>query len=169
MWLPNGKGDLLRRYGEHAQGKLVVVSLTTEPTFTFGNPVVVPSGRLQSAAVSAPNSPRRFDMHPDGAIIGTVESGQTLIRGACRPAHRGRLQLVRRAEGARADEIECRPPMKPAARGFDTASKWSRNRPPSLSRRSRHQSRGATRIARLCAAVIGRCFFEGIPHGRPPR
>ena len=61
-------------------GRLVVVSLTTEPTFTFGNPVAVPVGRLQTGAVSNPNSPRRFDLGPDGAITGTVESEQTSSR-----------------------------------------------------------------------------------------
>lgn len=56
--------------------RLVVVSLKTKPTFAFGNPVVVPSGTLQTAGGSAPIAPRRFDMAPDGAIIGPVEADQ---------------------------------------------------------------------------------------------
>ena len=74
VWLPNGKGLLYVDTATSPTGRLVAVSLTTQPTFTFGNPVVVPSGRLQTGSVGAPNSPRRFDMHPAGAIIGTVES-----------------------------------------------------------------------------------------------
>jgi hypothetical protein len=57
-------------------GELVIVHVTTEPTFAFGNPVVRPSGRLETGGVSAPNSPRRFDMAPDAAIIGIVEADQ---------------------------------------------------------------------------------------------
>ncbi len=51
------------------------MSLTTEPTVTFGDPVEVPSGRLEVSG--GLNVPRRFDIGPDGAIIGVVESGQT--------------------------------------------------------------------------------------------
>ena len=105
LWSPDGKDIVYVDTANPRAGRLVVVSLTTQPTFTFGNPVVVPSGTLQTGGVSAPNAPRRFDMAPDGAIIGTVESEQTLVRSARRPAHRGRPQLVRRAEGARADEV----------------------------------------------------------------
>jgi serine/threonine-protein kinase len=81
VWSPDGKSIV---YAENTSyttdprtGNLVVVSLTKEPTFTFGNPVVVPSGGLQTGGLSAPNSPRRFDIAPDGTIIGMVEADQS--------------------------------------------------------------------------------------------
>jgi eukaryotic-like serine/threonine-protein kinase len=81
LWSPDGKSIV---YAENTAvtadprtGGLVVVSLTTEPTLTFGNPVVVPSGGLQTGGLSAPNAPRRFDMAPDGTIIGIVEADQS--------------------------------------------------------------------------------------------
>ena len=77
LWSPDGKAILYVDMAYPRTGGLVVVSLTTEPTFTFGNPVVVPSGALQTGGVSAPYSSRRFDMAPDGAIIGTAEADQT--------------------------------------------------------------------------------------------
>ena len=51
------------------------MSITTQPTFTFGNPVAVQSGRLQLSG--GLNIPRRFDIGPDRAIIGVVDSVQT--------------------------------------------------------------------------------------------
>ena len=74
LWSPDGKGILYVDAANRGTGELVIVHLTTEPTFTFGNPVVRPSGRFQTGGVSAPNSPRRFDMAPDGTIIGIVEA-----------------------------------------------------------------------------------------------
>jgi hypothetical protein len=80
LWSPGGKSIV---YAENTSytadprtGNLVVAGLTTEPTFTLGNPVIVPTGRLQTGGQSAPNSPRRFDMAPDGTIIGMVEADQ---------------------------------------------------------------------------------------------
>jgi hypothetical protein len=51
------------------------MSLATQPTFTFGNPVAVPRGRLQ--LFGGLNVPRRFDIGPDRGIIGVVDSIQT--------------------------------------------------------------------------------------------
>ena len=76
LWSPDGKAIVYVDTTSSRAPRLVVVSLTTEPTFAFGNPVVVPSGTLQSGGGSAPRAPRRFDMAPDGAIIGTVEADQ---------------------------------------------------------------------------------------------
>ena len=80
LWSPDGKSIV---YAENTSytadprtGNLVVVSVTTEPTFTFGDPVVVPTGGLQTGGLSAPNSPRRFDIAPDATIIGMVEADQ---------------------------------------------------------------------------------------------
>jgi len=81
LWSPDGKSIV---YAENTSytadprtGNLVVVTLTTEPTFTFGNPVVVPSGGLQTGGLSAPNSPRRFDMAHDGTLLGMIEADQS--------------------------------------------------------------------------------------------
>jgi serine/threonine-protein kinase len=75
-WSPDGKEIFFVRgpAGTPAAGQLVVLSLTTQPTLTFGNPVAVSSGRLQlSGGLSVP---RRFDVAPDGGIIGVVDSAQ---------------------------------------------------------------------------------------------
>ena len=81
------EGHGLRRYDElGARHDSLSSSLTTEPTFAFGNPVVVPSGTLQTGGGSVPNAPRRFDMAPDGAVIGTVVDRPALV-AARRPAH----------------------------------------------------------------------------------
>jgi len=76
LWSPNGKAILYVDTTSSGASRLVVVSLTTEPMFAFGNPVVVPSGTLQTGGGSVPNAPRRFDMAPDRAIVGTVEAEQ---------------------------------------------------------------------------------------------
>ena len=77
VWSPDGKAIVYIDTARSGTGRLVVVNLTTEPTFAFGNPVVLPSGTLQTGGVSAPNAPRRFDMAPDGSIIGTVAADQS--------------------------------------------------------------------------------------------
>jgi serine/threonine-protein kinase len=74
LWSPNGKEILYVRSAPPA-GQLVAMSLTTHPSFTVGNPVAVPSGRLQLSA--GLHVPRRFDIAPDGAVIGVVDSPQT--------------------------------------------------------------------------------------------
>jgi len=76
LWSPDGKAIVYVDTTSSGAPRLVVVSLTTEPTFAFGNPVVVPSGTLQTGGGSVPNAPRRFDMAPDRAIVGTVEAEQ---------------------------------------------------------------------------------------------
>jgi eukaryotic-like serine/threonine-protein kinase len=48
-------------------GQLRVVSVATQPTFTFTDPVPVPRG----FGVSGPLNPREFDMTPQGLIVGT--------------------------------------------------------------------------------------------------
>jgi hypothetical protein len=81
VWSPDGNSLVYAEAASSATdprtGNLVVVRLTTEPTFTFGDPVVVPGGALQTGALSAPNAPRRFDMAPDGTIIGMVDASES--------------------------------------------------------------------------------------------
>jgi serine/threonine-protein kinase len=78
LWSPDGKSIVYAENTSYSPRtrNLVVVSVTTEPTFRFGNPVEVPSGGIQVNELSAPNAPRRFDMAPDGTIIGIAEADQ---------------------------------------------------------------------------------------------
>jgi eukaryotic-like serine/threonine-protein kinase len=76
LWSPNGK-EIFYVGSMQPAGQLVAMNLTTHPSFTVGNPVAVPSGRLQLSGGGGLHIPRRFDMGPDGAIIGVVDSAQT--------------------------------------------------------------------------------------------
>jgi Tol biopolymer transport system component len=69
VWSPDGS-QLFYVAGE----RLVVVSVTVQPTFTFGNPVTMPGGGLRFSAGLI--VPRRFDIGPDGGVIGVVDSVQ---------------------------------------------------------------------------------------------
>ena len=71
-WSPDGKDLYYATLGGAA--RLVVIGLTTQPTLAFGNPVTVASERLQIAA--GLGVPRRFDVGPDGVIIGVVDAVQ---------------------------------------------------------------------------------------------
>jgi eukaryotic-like serine/threonine-protein kinase len=75
LWSPDGK-ELF--YIPRPQG-LAVVSVATQPTFAFGNPVQVP--RPMAFQGAAPNVQRGFDISPDGKIVGVVGTIQT-ERGA---------------------------------------------------------------------------------------
>ncbi len=77
LWSQGGKAIVYVDTTSTVAPRLVVVSVTTEPTFAIGDPVVVPSGTLQTGGGSVPNAPRRFDMALDGSIIGTVEADQS--------------------------------------------------------------------------------------------
>ena len=54
--------------------RLVVVGVTTQPSFTFGNPALVPGG---FASNTTPAAPRNHDVTPDGKLITVVPSGKT--------------------------------------------------------------------------------------------
>ena len=49
-------------------GQLVARSVTTGPTFAFGNPVQIP----RTFPVAAPTTPRTFDITPDRRVIGVI-------------------------------------------------------------------------------------------------
>jgi serine/threonine protein kinase/Tol biopolymer transport system component len=71
MWSPDGK-ELFYFTGYSLQ--FVAVSVTTRPTFTFGNPVPVPSGFLERGQ----NAERNDDITLDGKrFLGVVAAGQT--------------------------------------------------------------------------------------------
>ena len=50
----------------------MVVTVATQPSFTFTNPVAVPRG----FGIADPASPRPYDITADGRIIGVGTSGQ---------------------------------------------------------------------------------------------
>jgi serine/threonine-protein kinase len=54
-------------------GQFVAVTVTTEPSFSFGNPMSVP----RAFPVAGPTTPRTFDITPDGRILSIVAPGQT--------------------------------------------------------------------------------------------
>jgi serine/threonine-protein kinase len=91
LWSPNGKEIFFVRHGNLGPGvgQIVVTSVATEPSFTLGNPVVVTSGSLYLAG--GLHAQRGFDMAPDGAIIGVVDSVQTAFTGALANA---RIEVV---------------------------------------------------------------------------
>ena len=71
LWSPDGKEIFY-----FDQGGLFLKSVATRPTFTFGNPVAVPSsGSLY--LFGGLNATRRFDISPDGRFIAVIGSGQT--------------------------------------------------------------------------------------------
>jgi Tol biopolymer transport system component len=78
LWSPDGKELLYSR----AEGDFGAVSVTTQPTFAVGNPVPVPRGGMVTIGSA---SPRRFDMTPDGRILGIVPGGQTPSGAAAAP------------------------------------------------------------------------------------
>jgi Tol biopolymer transport system component len=69
VWSPDGKEILY----VPTVGNLASVTVTTQPTFTFSNPVLVPRG----FSVSATGLPRNFDMTPEGKLVGVIDSGLT--------------------------------------------------------------------------------------------
>jgi eukaryotic-like serine/threonine-protein kinase len=89
VWSPDGKQIYYVTTATRPAGQLVVVNVTTQPGFSVSNPVPVPTGRLQLSG--GLRVLRRFDMGPDGAIIGVVDSVQTAIAGALATA---RIEVV---------------------------------------------------------------------------
>jgi hypothetical protein len=69
VWSPDGK-ELF--YNPRA-GAFEVVSVTTEPTFAFGNAVGLP----RPFQLSPPDSRRAYDITPGGKFVGLIPSGQT--------------------------------------------------------------------------------------------
>ena len=61
------------------------MSVETEPTVTFGNPVQVP----RAFTTAAPTTSRTFDVLPDGRIVGVSAAGQasTAASGPSAPVY----------------------------------------------------------------------------------
>jgi serine/threonine-protein kinase len=69
LWSPDEKSI----YYNPAPGQYAKVSISTSPTFTFGNPEPAPRPFVSGG----PNTLRNNDMTPDGKILGIAGSGQT--------------------------------------------------------------------------------------------
>ena len=94
IWSPDGK-ELF--YAFAAGRQFVAVSVTTRPTFTFGNPVPVPRPFVERG----PQFERNNDITPDGKrFLGVVAARTTRVRRNLCVADSGRAELVRGAEGA---------------------------------------------------------------------
>jgi hypothetical protein len=56
-------------------GPLNVVNVTPQPTFAFGKPVVVPSGRVSLGFTALE---RQYDVMPDGrGLVAAIDVGQS--------------------------------------------------------------------------------------------
>ena len=68
------------------------VSITTRPTFAFGNAVTLP----RPFQPGAPSMATMYDVTPDGRFLGLIPAGQAASNLVRRAAGSGRTQLVRR-------------------------------------------------------------------------
>ena len=69
-WSPDGKMLLFRQL---TTGEFVATSVSTEPSFTFGNPRTLALNFNDHPLVSGP---RNHDITPDGKLIGVIAAGQ---------------------------------------------------------------------------------------------
>ncbi len=72
---PVWSGDGKQLFYIPALGALAAVSVTTQPSFAFGNPVAVPR-RFTARDVSGVTNLRNYDLTPDGKILGSVDSSE---------------------------------------------------------------------------------------------
>jgi hypothetical protein len=77
LWSPNGK----ELFYVPVVGQFFVVSVTTEPSFTFSIPVPVPRG----FPLANPRTPRTFDITPDGKFVGVITSGSSQTQAGAPP------------------------------------------------------------------------------------
>ena len=78
-WSPDGKELFYSTGGGGAFNQFVAVSVTTRPTFTFGNPVSVPRPFVERGQ----GFERNYDITLDGKrFLGVVAAGQTAAAGA---------------------------------------------------------------------------------------
>jgi Tol biopolymer transport system component len=66
--------DLKELFFNPGPGRFAWVSVTTQPTFTFGNPETVP----RPFHTGPPSLRRAFDITPGGKFVGLIEAGQTV-------------------------------------------------------------------------------------------
>jgi serine/threonine-protein kinase len=68
-WSPDGK----EIFYNPRPGGFEAVTVITQPTFAFGNPVAVP----RQFGLGPPSAPRAYDVTPDGKFVGLGASGRT--------------------------------------------------------------------------------------------
>lgn len=69
LWSPDGR----QLFVSPRRGRLAAVSVGTQPSFRFGNQIVVPGGSILSGGAG---SSREFDITPDGKFVVVVSAGQ---------------------------------------------------------------------------------------------
>ena len=79
MWSRDGK----ELFFLPAPGRLMVVTVRTDPSFTFTSPSEVPRGFV----AAAPTSQRTFDIMPDGRIVGVGTAGESQDGGGPAQIH----------------------------------------------------------------------------------
>ena len=77
LWSRDGRELFAHRVG--GGNAFGVLSVTTRPGFTFGNPVEIPGGGLR---FTNSRTPRTYDVTPDGKFIGMVPPGSTETDGS---------------------------------------------------------------------------------------
>jgi serine/threonine protein kinase len=83
MWSPDGK-ELFSIGG--AAGQVFVISVTTQPSFVFGDRTPVPGAGVLSSIEHPPGFPRNYDITPDGKrFISVAAAGQTESGGSATP------------------------------------------------------------------------------------
>jgi serine/threonine-protein kinase len=75
LWSPDGK----ELFYNPAEGQIVVIAVTTRPSFTFGNPVIFLNSGITLGGpdlITSPASSKRpFDVTPDGRLIVVTAAG----------------------------------------------------------------------------------------------
>jgi serine/threonine-protein kinase len=97
VWLPDGTALIFAP----GAGQFASVSVTTQPTFAFGNPTLVP----RSFPPMSPGAPRAYDILPDGRFIGLILPEQATATG-------GTVQLEIRIAERWAEELKRLVPVK---------------------------------------------------------
>ena len=69
LWSPDGK----ELFYNPRPGAIAVVTVSTNPTVAFGNPVEVP----RPFQTGPPTLRRAFDITPGGKFVGLITAGQT--------------------------------------------------------------------------------------------
>ena len=80
VWSRDGREIVSQPQG----GLQAVQTITTQPSFSFGPPVLMPRGHNDSGRTSQ----RNYDVMPDGRILGVVAAGQTQSAGSQRSKSR---------------------------------------------------------------------------------
>ena len=71
FWAPNGRELVINP----SAGNISTIAITTQPSFSFGEPTPLPGGLAEMASKNPGTGPRVWDYTPDGKrIIGVADS-----------------------------------------------------------------------------------------------